>query len=179
MESLVRIKRRTVTGKALVHIIRMHALDPPIVQFLFHLTAHEVQPGLVEKGKHLVWAAKPDQHGSGVSHIAEPLFALPQGHLGAPSLPRGKVSPDDYCQQDYQSADTQRQPALPLYGLQRIICGPSVDKAVVRVLSHNKGHAAVAEHTPDFVTDLVGCSGCLKGRSDCELSCEIWKDLGA
>ncbi len=56
----------------------MHSLSPTIAQFLLHGAARKLQPTLVDKGAELVWPRCPDHHGRAVSHVPEPIFALPQ-----------------------------------------------------------------------------------------------------
>src|SRR5262249_6167980 len=76
LEIFAGIKRRAVAGETPFPVIGVHTIDPSVVEFLLQRAAHKIQPGLIEKGEHLVWAGNPHHHWCGVRHIPEAPFTL-------------------------------------------------------------------------------------------------------
>src|SRR4051794_35620282 len=78
VQSMMALKGMRIGGQASFPVIRMYAKSPTVAQFLFQITASELQPTPAEKSFELIWAREPNQCRRRVCHIAKALFALLQ-----------------------------------------------------------------------------------------------------
>ncbi len=67
-------------------VVGMDAVARAEPELLLEGAAGEVEPGLVEVGRHALRIVGPDHHGRRVGHAAEALLALPQRLLRAPAF---------------------------------------------------------------------------------------------
>src|SRR5438477_10279004 len=77
-----------------LQIVRMHAFDPSISDFLLQATAGKLEPRLVKKSAEFIQARHPDKHRRRVGHDPETLLASPQGRF-APSTIRNIANNTD------------------------------------------------------------------------------------
>src|ERR1700752_782246 len=81
----------------------MHALCPPVSQFVLERSPRKLEPGLVEIGTQLVGSRHPDHHWCGVGDESETLFALAKHRLSlAFHRPLPQKCDDQQQQNNYQ-----------------------------------------------------------------------------
>src|SRR5690242_10367450 len=111
----------------------MDTLQPSFSQVVFHLTAGEVKPSLIEKCGFPVWTGDTDHHSCRIRHLPETLFAFPEGLLGM--LPLRDVHDD-------------------AEGASGCACGVAMHPP----LSKDPMNAAIGPHCPVFPAVLVRSS---------------------
>src|SRR5260370_2972456 len=75
-ERLSRMECGQESIEASLHIVWMHGLDPSCADFLFHVSASEVEPRFVEIVAKGIRSSHPNQHGLCIHHHLEPIPAL-------------------------------------------------------------------------------------------------------
>src|SRR5215468_88650 len=82
----------------------MHALGPPITEFLLQDPSPEYEPGKIEEIAAFVGARSPDHHRSRISHHSKVLLALAQRLLrDSTAPPLDHQAPDERRLQDNQA----------------------------------------------------------------------------
>src|ERR1700691_537029 len=85
-----RFEGRQEAIEAPLHVVRMHALNPSRAYLLFHRSAGEVEPGLIEIVAKAIRSGHPNQYRRRVGHRLEPGLAFAQVLLSA--LPLSDVA---------------------------------------------------------------------------------------
>ena len=86
LERMLRGARRLVHLDEPGQVVGVDGFARPEPQLPLERAAGEVEPGLVEVGRHALRVVGPDHDGRRVGHAAETLLALAQGLLGAAAL---------------------------------------------------------------------------------------------